>query len=447
MTAAPTPRPGPSEAAAAPAEPVAPTRAAATPIYGPHVGGGVPHELYSDLRARYGPLAPVSIADGVEAWLVIGWNELRQVATNEADFSHDPRHWNLLREGRIPPDSPLMPFVGWRPAVLFADGRQHRRIRAAVSDALKAIDGHDLRRLVRELAERLIAEFAGAGEADLVAQFARMLPRQVIAALAGLDEDTGRRFTQAISATALTNEASQQANAETARILAALIADKRENPADDVISALLQHPAALSDEEVLHNLTVLFVAGNQATVAWIATTLHVMLCDPAWRFSLTRGSVSLDNALGQVLWQQAPVQNFPARYATRDLEFGGQPVRAGDMIILGLAGANADPAVQPPDGQPVTGNRSWVSFGAGPHVCPAQDPAWLITRTAIDTLCHRLPDVELTMPEEELPWIPSTWSKAPAALPVRFSAARPAAPAPPPAADRPSLPATRRTAP
>ena len=79
----------------------------------------------------------------------------------------------------------------------------------------------------------------------------------------------------------------------------------------------------------------------------------------------------------------------------------------------------------------MVGNRSHLAFGAGPHTCPAQDPARLITRTAVDTLRHRLPDLEIAVPEEQLPWITSPWSKGLAGLPVRFSAPQLAADAPP----------------
>ncbi|MEK8170698.1 hypothetical protein NKH77_17220 [Streptomyces sp. M19] len=63
-----------------------------------------------------------------------------------------------------------------------------------------------------------------------------------------------------------------------------------------------------------------------------------------------------------------------------------------------------------------------MAFGAGPHACPAQDPARLIVRTAVDTLRHRLPDLELAVPEDELAWITALWSKGLDQLPVRFSA-------------------------
>ncbi|MFG2173231.1 cytochrome P450 [Streptomyces niveus] len=392
-----------------------------TPIFGEQLDGDRMPLLYEQLRAEHGPVAPVSVAPGINAWLVLGHRELLRLTREEQDFSHDPRRWGQLREGRVPADSPILPMVGWRPALLFADGQQHRRMRAAVSDALTRINGHELRRGVRATAERLIAEFADGKQADLVSDYARKLPLMVITGLLGLDGPTGQELVKAIAGLVVANADSADASKRMGAILLALIEEKRHRPGNDVTSALLHHPVGLTDEEVLHNLVVMFVAGNQTTVNWIATTLRILLCDPAFRSSLSGGHLSVDDALDLVLWRFPPTQNFPARYATRDLRFGGQEVRAGDMLILGLAAANADPDILPEDGTPIVGNRSHLAFGAGPHTCPAQDPARLITRTAVDTIRHRLPDLELAVPEAELAWIKSPWSKGLAALPVRFT--------------------------
>ncbi len=127
-----------------------------------------------------------------------------------------------------------------------------------------------------------------------------------------------------VSATSGAADASRRMGA----ILQGLIERKRRVRGDDIVSSLLHHPARLTDEEVLHNLVVMFVAGNQTTVNWIATALRVLLCDPALRSSLSGGHLSVDDALDLVLWRFPPTQNFPARYATRDMRFGGQDVRA-----------------------------------------------------------------------------------------------------------------------
>ncbi|MCM2390122.1 cytochrome P450 [Streptomyces albipurpureus] len=404
-------------------------RCPAAPLYGPELDGDSLPAFYAGLRRVHGPVAPVLIAPGVSAWLVIGHRELLRLTREEQDFSHDPRRWTLLREGRVPADSPLMPIVGWRPALLHTDGQQHRRMRTAVSDAIAAIDGHELRRTVRAAAEGLIASFADRREADLVPHYARGLSLQVLTRLLGLDDRTGQLLAQAIMGMVVTNADSHNASARMDAILQDLIKEKRRRPGTDITSALLNHAGGLTDDEVLHNLVVTLVTGHQTTVNWITSTLRVLICDPAFRSSVSVGHLSVDDALDLVLWRHPPTQNFPARYATRDLEFGGQQIRAGDMLVLGLAGANQDPSVLPESGQPVVGNRSHLAFGAGPHMCPAQDPARLITRTAVDTIRHRLPDLELAVPESELAWVKSPWSRGLAALPVRFT--RPQLPRPP----------------
>jgi cytochrome P450 len=401
------------------------------PLYGTAMDGPLT-ELYERMRRDHGSVVPVEIAPGVEAWLVIGHRELLHLTRDEQYFSHDPRHWTPLRDGRVPPDSPLMPLVGWRPALLFADGAQHRRMRSAVADALGRVNGHELIRTVRATAERLVAGFADQHQADLVAQYARALPLRVVTELLGLDEENGPRLVETLTTIVAPTVAATGANKRMGRILLDLIARKKQRPGADLTSWLLEHPVGLSDEEVLHNLVVIIVAGNNTTVNWIASTTQILLTDPAFRSSLAHGHLTVDDALDLVLWRNPPTHNFPGRYATRDLRLGGQDIRAGDMLILGLAGANADPAVLPEDGRPVVGNRSHLAFGAGPHTCPARDPARLIARTAVDTLRHRLPDLEIAVPEEDLPWLTSPWSKGLARLPVRFSVPQLAAGAPAP---------------
>ncbi|MFF6848545.1 cytochrome P450 [Streptomyces antimycoticus] len=412
----------------------APTR---VPLYGTALDGPLT-DLYERMRRDHGPVVPVEIAPRVEAWLVIGHRELLHLTRDEQYFSHDPRRWSPLREGRVAADSPLMPLVGWRPALLFADGAAHRRMRSAVADALGRVNGHELIRTVRATAERLVAGFADRHAADLVESYARLLPLQVVTELLGLDEENGARLVETLTTIVAPTVAATGANRRMGQILLELIAGKKRRPGADLTSWLLEHPVGLSDDEVLHNLVVIIVAGNNTTVNWIASTIQILLTDPAFRSSLTHGHLTVDDALDLVLWRQPPTQNFPGRYATRDLRFGGQDIRAGDMLILGLAGANADPEVLPEDGRPVVGNRSYLAFGAGPHTCPARDPARLITRTAVDTLRHRLPDMEIAVPEEQLPWITSPWSKGLAKLPVRFSAPQLAADSPSPASDSPA---------
>jgi cytochrome P450 len=135
--------------------------------------------------------------------------------------------------------------------------------------------------------------------------------------------------------------------------------------------------------------------------------------------------MGLDDALDEVLWRDPPMANMPARYALSDTELGGHQIRRGDPLILGFGAANQDPRVHTGDPAIELGNRAHLAWGTGPHACPAQVPARLITRTAVQSALQ-LPDLRLALLAGEVPMHPSPWARCPATLPVTFSRPQPA---------------------
>lgn len=396
-----------------PARPSAPA-----PLYAPDLDGDRLGAFYERLRQQHGPVAPVTLAPGLSAWLVIGYRELLRVCRHDRDFSHDPRLWNLLREGAVPEDSPVLALIAWRPAAGYVDGSEHRRMRAAITEVIGLVDTDALTGVVRATAKELISDLTARQEADLVPHYAHRLSTRVLCGLLGLEERTGQQVMEA--ATSLTAAHADSANASR-RLDAALrrpIEEKYRSPGPDLISWLILHPAQLSASEVLHNVFLVTVA-HQSTKNWIAAALRLLLTDRAFRHALSSGHLTLDEALDRVLWRYPPIQNVPGRVATRDLRLGRKDVRAGDLLVLGLAGANADPDAFPERGFPAAGNRAHIAFGVGPHACPASHLARVITRTAVATLHDQLPDVELAVPESDLVWARSPWAKGLATLPVR----------------------------
>ncbi|MFJ9951351.1 cytochrome P450 [Kitasatospora sp. NPDC091207] len=407
------------------------------PLWGAAVAED-PHGLYSRLRAQYGPVAPIELEPGVEAWLVIGYPELLELTRNEALFSKDSRRWRVPAEGRLAADSRLLPMTSWRPTLLNLDGAEHQRLRAAVADTLAQIDHRQLRETTEAAADALIDSWGPDGTADLVAQYARRLPLLVFTQLLGLPAEAGPRLVELISHFVDSSKDSVRANAEFQAILVDLVRRRRVAPSADLTSWLLAHPAALSDEEAVHHLVVMMVAGNETTINWTGNTLRLLLTDRRFRATLTGGRLTVADALEEVLWRDPPTQNFPGRWATGDTVLGGQYISAGDMLVLGLAAANADPAAQGASSaaqSSLGGNRAHLAWGAGKHVCPAQHPARIIVETAVETLLHRLPDLQLAVPPQDLAWRPSPWSRALVSLPVLYSAFTPPRP---PAPERPS---------
>ncbi|MER5639763.1 cytochrome P450 [Kitasatospora sp. NPDC002227] len=421
-----TPQPKAAAAAPPPGCPAHQAPVDVTPLYGSAVADD-PHGLYARMRERHGAVAPIELEPGVEAWLVLGYAELLELTRNEQLFSKDSRRWRVPREGRLKPDSRLLPMTSWRPTLLNMDGAEHQRLRGAVAQTLARIDHRELRETTENAANSLIDSWGPDGTADLVSQYARRLPLLVFTRLLGLPAEAGPHLIELISHFVDSSEKSVRANAEFQAILVDLVKRRRAEPGQDLTSWLLAHPAGLSDEETVHHLVVILVAGNETTINWTGNTLRLLLTDRRFRSTLAGGRLTVSDALDEVLWRDPPTQNFPGRWATSDTVLGGQYISAGDLLVLGLAGANADPAVHGAGGPNAghIGNRAHLAWGAGRHVCPAQHPARLIVETAVETLLHRLPDLQLAVPANELSWRPSPWSRALVSLPVLYSAFTP----------------------
>lgn len=405
-----------------------------------------PAGLYEKLRTEHGSVAPVLLEGDVPAWLVLGYRENMEAARTPARFSRDARIWRDWNEGRVPADAPIIPMIGWRPDCVSQDGEEHRRLRSAVNDSLARFDRHGIRRHIQRYANQLIDEFAGAGRVELLSQYAKHLPMLVLTRMFGMPEELGPRLVEACTELIKGGENALAHNDFIVGALADLVAAKRAEPGHDFASWLIAHPAQLTEEEVLSHLRLVLIAANETTTNLIANTMRVVLTDQRFRASLTGGLMTIPDAVEQVLWDEPPLAVCPGRFATGDMEFGGQQIKSGDLLVLGFAAGNADPAVRADPTTPLHGNRSHLAFSRGPHECPGQDIGRAITDTAVDALLARLPDIHLAVADAGLSWTSSTWSRHLDELPAEFAARRPA-PTPPPAeVSAPSTPKATATA-
>ncbi|MEV6315384.1 cytochrome P450 [Streptomyces sp. NPDC051776] len=425
----PTPDPSaPSGASAAAPPPGCPAHGT-TPgglrrLYGPEADAD-PMKLYETLRAEHGALAPVLLPGDLRAWLVLGHRENLEVARTPSLFSRDSRHWHDMQQGKVPPEHPMAPLTMWQPLCVFADGTEHERLRRAVTESLARFEARGIRRYVTRFAHQLIDEFAPTGRADLVEQFADQLPMRVITQLFGMPEGYGPHLVDAAKDMIRGTETAAVSNEYITETLEGLVRRKRVTPGHDVASKLLEHPAGLTDDEVREHLRVLLVSANEPTVNLIANTLRLVLTDQRFRATLTGGHMTLPDALEQVLWDEPPMTTNIGRWATGDAELAGKSIKAGDMLVLGLAAGNTDPDIRPDTSAPMHGNRSHLAFSGGPHECPGQDLGRAIVDTGIDALLTRLPDLQLSVSEDELRWDTALMSRRLVALPVTFTARRP----------------------
>ncbi|MEV8113856.1 cytochrome P450 [Streptomyces xiamenensis] len=382
-----------------------------------------PAELYREMRRDHGALAPVTLAGDVPAWLALGYRELHQIYSDPVLFSRDSRHWRLW--DTIPADWPLRPMVDHSfDSVLWTTGERHSQRIAMTENALEGVDSFELRRTAEEIADRLIDTFCGQGEAELISQYATLLPALTLVRACGYQDDEGPGLAHSINEFLNGTEESLKAFRHFHAATYALVDARQQAASADIASRMLAH-GGYGREEIVQDLAVIIVSGQQPTADWIGNSLRLMLTDDRFAASLTGGRHSVNEAMNEVLWEDAPLQNSVARFATRDVQLGGQHIRAGDMVIMGIASAHHDPQIRTGGTSFTGGNNANFAFGHGEHRCPypAQEIGETIARTGIEVLLDRLPDVELSIPQAALVWRPSVWMRGLTALPVRFTPA------------------------
>ncbi|MFD0315726.1 cytochrome P450 [Streptomyces flavalbus] len=396
---------------------------APTPV---HLSGpalqGEPARVYREMRREHGSVVPVLLDGDVPAWLVLGYRELHQVTGDPVLFSRDSELWNQWEN--IPDDWPLLPMIGHKqPSILYTVGERHRERAAMLGNALDAIDPYELRGYAEKFADELIDGICPQGSADIIGEYAMLLPVRVLARLFGFPDEAGPGLVTALNDMIDGRERAIAGQTHLFTSMTELVAARQREPAEDVVSRMIADPSGFTAEEICQDLMVMTAAGHQPTADWIGNSLHLMLTDGRFAASLFGGRNSVAEAMNEVLWEDTPSQNIAGRWVSRDTQLGGRRLRAGDLVLLGLQGANSDPQVRT-DGSALTGgNNAHFSFGHGEHRCPfpAQEIAEVIARTGIEVLLDRLPDIDLAVPADKLTRRPSPWLRGLTELPVTFT--------------------------
>lgn len=409
-----------------------------TPLSEPHrmdPSGGCPHAANAWLLAR-GAVAPVVLPDEVAGMAVLGHEALKGFLAHP-DVAKDARHFTELREGRIGAGWPLRTFATVH-GMTTADGDDHRRLRALVSTAFTARRVRKLRPRIEELTATLLDGLAGAAEAgggvaDLRRHFALPLPMGVIAELLGVEaehQEALHDLSNQVVATDIRPERAVAANRDLVSLLADIAATRAERPGDDLTSALIaardEGGDRLSQEELIGTLVLMIVAGHETTLNLITNAVRA-LCGHRDQLDLVRaGKASWADAVEETLRWDAPVSYFPFRYPVRDLTVDGTVIPKGTPVLAGYSAAGRDPAVHGPDaelfdvtrpGRP--GAVRHLSLGHGAHYCLGAPLARLEATIALERLFTRFPDLDLAVPETELPRHSSFVGNSVRALPVR----------------------------
>ncbi|WP_327595652.1 cytochrome P450 [Streptomyces chartreusis] len=377
--------------------------------------------VYEKLRAEHGPVAPALLHQDVPIWVVLGHAENMHTVRTPSQFSRDTRLWSSMQDGTVKPDHPLMPHLAWQPICCHAEGEEHLRLRGAVTGAMSTIDHRGIRRYINRATQDLVNQFCEEGRADLVSRFAERLPMIVLCEILGMTHEYNDKLVQAARDLPKGTETAIASNAYIMDVLMRLTASRRAEPKDDFTSHLINHPARLSDEEVGQHLRVILIIAYETTANLLANVLRVVLTDPRFRAQLSGGQMTVPEAVEQSLWDEPPFSTLLGYFAKQEVELGGQRIRKGDGLLVGLAPGNVDPRVRPDTKANMQGNRSHLAFSGGPHECPGQDIGRAIADVGVDALLTRLPDVELACEEHELSWRASISNRHLVELPVKFA--------------------------
>jgi cytochrome P450 len=355
----------------------------------------------------------------IGAWLLLRWDDVNRVLRDQT-LSVEERHSAVPRQ--VDPElQALLDQRGDRVdrSMLNLDPPDHHRLRRLVSKVFTPKMIESLRPRVQQLVDEYLdaAAARGNGEIDVITDLAFPLPFTVISEMLGIP-DTDNRMQLREWSGQLVRTFDPIITVEEAKIafdagdnmyafLSDIIAWKRANPADDVLSALIaaeDEGDRLSTEELNEQTALLFIAGHETTVNLVGNGVLALLRDRA-QLELLQHDPSLDaNAVNELLRYDSPVQ-MSRRITLTDYEIDGTTIEQGALVMTFLGAANHDPAHFGPDADQLDLRRAnaneHVSFGGGVHMCLGAHLARLEGQVAIGTLVRRYPSLELATDRPE----------------------------------------------
>jgi cytochrome P450 len=382
-------------------------------------------------RQRHGAFAQLAVAAPVHrfvlptgelAWLITGYDEVRQVLHDPRLIKSDAALANISRD-LLPPEV----FAAMVHHMLNSNQPDHGRLRRLVTAAFTRRRVEQLAPRIQQITDELLDAMATATRVDLIDAFACPLPVTVICELLGVPAERRTEFHHwsSIVVTGMLAGPDSLVAASTAIVsyLRELIETKRTTPADDLLSALVavrDGEDRLTEDELISMAFLLLVAGHETTLNLIGNGVHALLTHPVQLALLRAQPDLLPAAVEELLRFDSPVQVATFRVTAEPVEIGGVTIPAGEIVVPSLLAANLDPACTArPDALDITRtDNPHLAFGHGIHHCLGAPLGRLEGRIALGTLLARFPRLRLAVPAQQLTWRPGVLMNGLTALPV-----------------------------
>jgi cytochrome P450 len=376
---------------------------------------------YATLR-REEPLCRVQLPYGEPAWLATRYEDAKVVLG-------DPRFSRAAATGRDEPRS--RPYTSGASTIKNFDPPEHSRLRRLAMKAFTVRRVAALRVRAQEIADELVdAMLTKGAPAELVEDFALPLPITIICELLGVPFEDRSDFQVWSDAFLSTSKFSiEQVTDHRNRLrdyMAGLIAQRRETPRDDLLTALVvarDDQDRLSEEELLSLAEAILIAGHETTATQIANFVYALLTHPK-QLAAVRADLDVIPQAVEELLRFVPLGagGMQARYATEDIVLGGVTVRAGEPVIVATAAANRDETIytDPEQLDVFRHEASHLGFGHGAHHCLGAPLARMELQVALHTLLERLPGLRFAGSEEDVVWKSGVSTHGPERMPITW---------------------------
>ena len=386
------------------------------------------YPAYARLRAEK-PVCRVLLPQRQEAFLVTRYEDVSALLKDQR-FVKDPANAmtpDQLAKQRKPPRmfAPLMRNM------LDLDDPDHARLKRLVQSAFTPRRVDALVASTEDITHRLLDSLVRRNRIDLVSDFAGPMPITVISELLGVPKKDHMRFARwsnIIIRNTMTPFAVLRVLPSLlglVRYLRRLINAKRNEPGDDLISALAIQAEGdrLDADELLAMIAILLSAGHETTTNLIGNGTLALLQNPDQLALLRAQPQLIDSAVEELLRFASPVETSTRRYAREDVELAGTHITRGSQVFGVIASANRDER-QFADGDRLDLGRDrnrHLTFGEGGHYCVGAALARMEGKIAINAMLQRMPNIRLTQPADQLRWRPGLVLRGLEALPISLN--------------------------